>query len=148
TQLLQQYFPKFPDHILEVEHLPSFPNTAGNAYLLDTSKKVLDHFSYTQNDQSAFLHNKKWVSLEKTYPGLSSTSIEHWISASADYSFATPGYRNSQYRLPGTRHIHFKIQPETFSPDHDGMEDLTHLIYRLPPGYAGKVIIFNEQGIP
>ncbi len=148
TYLLQQYSPKFPDHILEVDHLPSLPNAAGNAYLLGVSKQLLDHFSYTAKDQSIILHNKKGVSLEKIYPTISSTSIDHWVSAASNYNFASPGYRNSQYQLPGSQNIHFEIKPKTFSPDHDGRKDVTFLTYSLPPGYSGKILIFNEQGIP
>lgn len=146
--LLSQYQPKFPKHILLSERVPSYPNSSGNAFLLDCTRSVLDQMSYTKDAQSTFFHNQDGVSLEKTYPSLSSEDISNWVSASSVSNFATPGYKNSQFTLPHQTKTYFKIKPETFSPDGDGLQELCELKYQLPPGYSAKIILFNEYGIP
>src|SRR5699024_168710 len=127
--LLSQYQPKFPKHIILSERIPSYPNQSGNAFLLDSTRNVLDQMSYTKDDQSTFFHNQDGVSLEKIYPTLSSEDISNWVSSSSISNFATPGYKNSQFTLPHQTKTHFKIKPETFSPDGDGLRDLCKLKY-------------------
>lgn len=146
--LLQQYICKSPKTLVEVEKLPSYPNKSGTVVLTGGNKKTMDKMQYNEDDHSPFFHNEEGVSLERINPFGPSSNKNNWASASANSGYATPGYRNSQFVANQPAANIWKISPEVFSPDGDGMDDLTYINYTLPSGYAATIEIFNEYGRP
>jgi hypothetical protein len=92
------------------------------------------------------LNNTDGVSLERISADLPTQNRDNWHSASASVSFATPGYRNSQDAAPGFTG-NFSADPQIFSPDNDGYQDLLIFNYSLDQGgYTGNVRLYNDHG--
>ncbi len=144
--LLQQYYCKYPKNIVEVSKMPSYPNTSGTVLLVDKEKHIIDEVAYDEGQQNEFFHHNKGVSLEKINTTGPSNDPDNWTSASSISGYATPTYRNSQALSGEDSKRSFEIKPQVFSPDGDGYEDQTFLIYKLKPGYAARIQIYNESG--
>ncbi len=133
-------------NIIELNSFPDFPNGEGDVLLLDNNQQIIDHFKYSDNLHDPLLYSTEGVSLEKIYPGLSSAAASSWHSAASSVNYATPGYRNSQYLHSGTTGD-LKTEPAVFSPDNDGMDDVTQIYYQLPAGeYHVSIHIFDAFG--
>jgi hypothetical protein len=93
------------------------------------------------------LHNVEGVSLERIHPDRSSADRTAWHSASSTSGFATPALRNSQF-TPGNSRIHnIEVEPAIFSPDNDGIDDVTNISYHFQtPGYMATILIFDAGG--
>jgi hypothetical protein len=72
----------------------------------------------------------------------------NWNSAASTVGFATPGYRNSQFsELSEAQEGDLVIEPEAFSPDNDGFDDVTTLNYSFTkPGFTGAIRVFDVKG--
>jgi flagellar hook assembly protein FlgD len=94
------------------------------------------------------MQNTKGVSLERIdYNGSSTQNNFH--SAATSSGYATPGFKNSQYKIDEEVMGEIKIVPEIFSPDNDGHEDFATINYNFPsPGYVANVTIFDASGRP
>lgn len=127
--------------------LPSFDDKSGNATLLFNGV-LIDAFDYSETWHSPLLDTKDGVSLERIDPAGSSNSAGNWHSAAAAVGFATPGYRNSQYRdRPSLVDGMISIPNKTFSPDGDGYEDVLQIFYTAEKaGFLLNLRIFDAQG--
>lgn len=122
---------------------------------VDASKNdtiILDEVSYDAKWHHTLIRNPKGVSLERINPEMPSQSPSSWHSASADVNYGTPGYKNSQFReMPSTPlegEKWFSPDPEAFSPDNDGIDDVTFIRYKTDAvGYTANVMIFNAVGV-
>jgi hypothetical protein len=141
-----QYFKAIAENILEMASLPTFPDESGTVILRNNSKKVLDRFDYVENLHHPLIDNKSGVSLEKTDYNIPSFVLSNWHSAAASEGYATPGYANSQGVLPNQKNV-FTIEPEIFTPDGDGFDDVTQLKFSLDThGYIANAYIFDING--
>ena len=71
----------------------------------------------------------------------------NWHSAAESVGWATPGLENSQY-YPGqlTSDV-VSIEPEIFSPDNDGFDDILNINYTMAnAGFVGSITIFDANG--
>ena len=71
----------------------------------------------------------------------------NWHSAAATVNYATPGYANSQAfeSNPGSEEV--QLNPTTFSPNDDGVDDVLGIEYQFPfPGANAQISIFDTQG--
>ncbi len=93
--LVAHYLARAPQQIVEVSSLPSWPDAAGTAVLLDSSGQVLDEVSYSEKWHHPLLRLKEGVALEKTQPNASSADAGSWTSAASHAGYGTPGYANS-----------------------------------------------------
>lgn len=141
-----QYFKAVSENILEMASLPSFPDESGTVILLNDGKKVFDRFDYFENLHHVLIDNKSGVSLEKADYNIPSSVLSNWHSAVASEGYATPGYANSQAALASLKNV-FTIEPEIFTPDGDGTDDVTQLKFALEThGYLANVYIFDVNG--
>lgn len=127
----------------------SLNNTGSCIVITDKTKTIIsDEVCY----KSAWHHNliadPKGVALERTSFLLPSNESATWHSASSDTNYGTPGYKNSQYREINQNEREIWIEPEAFSPDNDGFDDVCIIYYKTDaPGYIANVTIFNPNGV-
>ncbi|MEQ8907863.1 MAG: lamin tail domain-containing protein [Vicingaceae bacterium] len=131
----------------EVEDLPSYIDAEGGVYVLNTSNELIDGFLYDEDMHFEVLNSMDGVSLERLDPNRSSEDRGNFHSAAESVGFATPGFENSQY-FPETQ---FKgevsLDPELFSPDNDGYQDILNINYQFnAPGFVANVKIYDRGG--
>ncbi len=135
------------DQFLQIPILPSYNDDEGTVVLLygDT---IIDEFSYTEKMHFALITDNEGVSLERIDPLKRTGDQDNWHSAASTVGFATPGNQNSQFRqLADGIDEKVKIEPETFSPDNDGYEDVVFIRYKFnEPGYVANVSIYDAKG--
>ncbi|MDR3132816.1 MAG: lamin tail domain-containing protein [Prevotellaceae bacterium] len=144
----QFYSVPFPEKVIIMKSLPSYPNENGCVVLLDENDEIVDEFLYSEDMHSGFINNPEGVSLERVNPGRPSDERANWQSAAQDIGFATPTYRNSQY---DTKEEHasggFNLPYEVFSPDGDGYNDVLYIDYNVgAAGYVANITIYDTQG--
>jgi hypothetical protein len=141
-----QYYKAVKANFLELPSMPSFPDDEGSVVLLNETKKVFDRFDYTEKLHHPLIDNKEGVSLEKKDYNKTSAESTNWQSAASTEGFATPGYGNSQILVDSQENI-FKIEPEVFTPDGDGQDEATKLIFQLDQSaYVANIQIFDSNG--
>jgi len=70
----------------------------------------------------------------------------NWTSASSTSGYATPTYQNSQYSVTTTTQT-IKAEPDIFSPDGDGYNDVVNFSYLMnEPGFTANFYIYNSAG--
>jgi hypothetical protein len=128
--------------------MPSFSNDKGNVIVLNAQGKIIDEVNYSDKWHFALMQNTKGVSLERIdYNGSSTQNNFH--SAATSSGYATPGFKNSQYKIDQEISGEISVSPEIFSPDNDGHEDFATINYNFPsPGYVANVTIFDASGRP
>lgn len=144
---IQAYY-NVPDiRTLVQNSLPGFDDESGNATLLFNGV-VIDAYDYSESWHSPLLDTKDGVSLERIDPAGPSNSAGNWHSAAAAVSFATPGYRNSQFRSsPSFADEMISIPNKTFSPDGDGHDDVLQIFYAAEnAGFLLNLRIFDANG--
>jgi len=130
----------------------SLNNEAATLVLTNASKDTIyDELSYDVKWHHALVKNPKGVALERINPDLPTQSKESWHSAASEVNYGTPGYKNSQYRDIAQQKKIEKIvwaDPEAFSPDNDGVNDVCFIRYKTDAnGYVANAIILNAVGV-
>ncbi len=111
----------------------------------------LDEVHYEASWHHILVKSPKNVSLERIHPELPSNSPDSWHSAASEVAYATPGFKNSQYyrmdsELQDTKKVW--VEPEVFSPDNDGIDDVCFIRYQTDSkAFNANVIIFNPVGV-
>lgn len=142
----EQYPTQREQKLLTVSTLPPYPNEKGDVTLVNGTGKLMDHFSYSATYHSPFLSELKGVSLERLEAKQPTNQSTNWQSASATAGYATPGYANSQ-GTPATTSDEFTIIPEAFTPDGDGIDDVTIFHYsQSSSGKSADLLIFDSGG--
>ena len=146
--VLRDYYTSNMFGFSEIMQLPSFNNDKGNVMLLNLGLSILDEFSYEEKMHYPLLTGVKGVSLERVNFDKEANDPQNWHSASQTVGFATPAYKNSQYNpgivMPGREIL---IEPEVFSPDNDGVDDLVHIYYEFDkPGFVANITLFDSKG--
>ncbi|MDF1671968.1 MAG: lamin tail domain-containing protein, partial [Vicingaceae bacterium] len=132
---------------LQMETLPTYNNDEGDVYLINNLGMVVDSFSYNEDMHFALLNSVDGVSLERIDYDRNSNDASNWHSASEDVGFATPGYENSQYQQTNNDGNEINVEPETFSPDNDGYDDVVNINYNFSEGgYVANVLIYDAKG--
>lgn len=146
TNIVEEYPFAHADRVLEISSLPSYSNDAGRVFLIDDLNRISDEFSYTSEMHFPLLQSTDGVSLERIDFHRPASDNSNWHSAAEAVNFATPGYENSQLQnSENNGAIH--LEPETFSPDNDGYNDVVNISYTLDqPGYIGNVVIYDAHG--
>ncbi|MCH7613848.1 MAG: lamin tail domain-containing protein, partial [Candidatus Marinimicrobia bacterium] len=110
--------------------LSNLNNFADGIYLYDMTGMVIDSLNYTKS--WGIIENR---SMEKYRPEFVSSDSSRW-AVSVNQSRQTPGAINSVYynELPKNGVVVF--EPNPFSPDGDGFDDLLYIKYKLPFEYG------------
>lgn len=120
---------------------PSLKNTGDGIFLFDLTGSIIDSLIYTQNWPLS-----KGRSTEKFKPEYSSADSSSW-GLSVNAQGYTPGSQNSIHfeTIPDRGSV--KFEPNPFSPDMDGRDDILFIKYNLPyENSALKVQIFDITG--
>jgi len=129
----------------------SLNNESATLVLTNSTKDTIyDELTYSVKWHHALIKDPKGVSLERINPNLPTQNANSWHSAASEVKHGTPGYENSQYRDIVTSETTEKMvwtEPEAFSPDNDGVDDVCLIHYKTNmDGYVGNVIILNKAG--
>lgn len=127
-------------------------NQTSTLVLSDAQREtVFDELNYHVDWHHRIIKNAKGVALERVHPDLPTQSRDSWHSAASEVNYGTPGYKNSQWRDINVTRENKKqvwLNPEAFSPDNDGVDDLCFVQYELEhPGYVLNATIFNPAGV-
>ncbi len=146
-KVLNYYYTQNRQGFYQMNALPSYPNDAGVVVLLDTTGLLIDEFAYTDKMQFGLLASTKGVSLERIDPNRSASDRTNWHSAAENVGWATPAYRNSVFSQTPPYKDEIMVEPEAFSPDNDGHNDVLNLHYAFDkPGFTAHVTIFDGAG--
>ncbi len=130
-----------------VSTMPSFANTGGTAAFAHISQLVIDRFTYAVSFQFPLIRDHKGVSLERIDPERKTQDRFNWNSASVSAGGATPGYLNSQFRQSNFTGDEVKIDPQIFSPDNDGYNDVANILLNFETGgWSITITIFDSSG--
>ncbi|OQY93344.1 MAG: hypothetical protein B6D37_11845 [Sphingobacteriales bacterium UTBCD1] len=143
------YLVRFPENVLEVSSLPSFPDDKGFVLLLNAQGVIADEVDYEHSWHFKLIDNEDGVALERIDPDAVSQDPNNWHSAASTAGYGTPTYVNSQFKQPAGINATIEITPKVFSPDNDGRDDIATVQYKISdPGYAANIIIFDAAGRP
>jgi len=134
-----------PDNFIQLSSLPAYNNDKGSVILLSNGQ-IIDRLDYTEKMHILLLQNADGVSLERVLFTKGTNEPGNFKSAAASAGFATPSYKNSQE--PNGDENYVKLLSKTFSPDHDGFEDLLQLDYQLSENASLVTInIYTDKGL-
>lgn len=143
----KQYYTSNPNGFLRVDPFPAYNNDKGVCILATLEGKPVDVFDYSEEMQYPLLNYVDGVSLERTGFDNPTQDANNWHSAAESVGFGTPAYQNSQFIPAGETENNLTIDPEIFSPDNDGYNDVLSIKYHFDqPGYTMTVNVFNSGG--
>ncbi len=147
TGTIAQYPGAVPSAMVAMASLPGYNNDSSTVYLITNENLVSDQFSYDEDMHFGLLNDNDGVSLERIDFDRPSNEATNWHSAAESVGFATPGYENSQYYPTAIPDDAVSVDPEVFSPDNDGFQDVVNIQYQLDgPGYVGNLTIYDSHG--
>ncbi|MFL5773327.1 MAG: lamin tail domain-containing protein [Flavisolibacter sp.] len=145
--LQRSYFTKYPEKVMTITSMPSFPNDKGVVVVLNSNGDVLDELEYDEKWHFPLVSNPEGVSLERINIQDTSSGKNNWHSASSSAGFGTPTYKNSQSSDISSTSGRFDVLPKVFSPDNDGRDDFVALHYQMNErGYVANILIFDARG--
>lgn len=131
----------------EVGGLPSYADDEGYVLLLSPNEGVYEEFYYNDDYQFALIDILDGVSLERIDYNRLTNDPTNWHSAVERVGWATPGYENSQRQPANASSASFTLEPDVFSPDGDGHQDVLNISYALDkPGSVANISIFDRDG--
>jgi hypothetical protein len=145
---LQGYYPYYDRFaFLDVPDLPDFNSTEGGILLANAAGDTLDFLLYSEDWQYPLLNDTKGVSLERLSCTAPTRSADNWHSAAASSGYATPGLLNSQALGEVAGSGELSVEPEVFSPDNDGTDDVLQIRLVFPDaGRRATVLVFDANG--
>lgn len=125
------YNVRHPEKVIEVRSMPSYNNASGTVIVCTSQKVIIDRLDYTVSMHSRLLKDVEGVALERRSFDSPTQSESNWFSAASTAGYGTPTYANSQSREFLFVDNDFAVEPEVFSPDNDGYNDLLNITYNL-----------------
>ncbi len=133
--------------LIRCKGLPSMNDREGTMLILDKYLQVLDEISYDQKMHFSLLYSVEGVSLERLSFDLPSENSSNWHSAAATEGYSTPGRENSQSRQTRIEYEGIEIEPEVFTPDQDGNNDMLMIKYSFSqPGVLATILVLDPRG--
>lgn len=128
----------------------NFPDllTDGDMIVLqDNLGTTIDSLRFYSSWHFPLLNDVHGISLERLSSSRLTNDYTNWHSAAGSAGFATPGYRNSQYDDGGSGSADVTVEPEIFSPDNDGKNDVVNILFHFTtPGYLANIKVFDSKG--
>ncbi len=149
SDIQSNYLNSIIGNFVQLTSLPTYSNDSGTVFLVlpDIDSTVCDYFSYNEDLQFGLINNPDGISLERIDFDRPTNESTNWHSAAESVGWATPGLENSQYYPGQLTSDAVSIEPEIFSPDNDGFDDILNINYTMAnPGFVGSVTIFDANG--
>jgi len=152
AELLRNYFNCPTETNIVTSDWTTLNNESATLVLTNTANDTIyDELTYNVKWHHALVKNPKGVALERIHPTFPTQDAASWHSASSEVNYGTPGYKNSQYRdisNPALTEKFVWLEPESFSPDNDGVDDVCFIRYKTETdGFVANVVIFNAVGV-
>ena len=145
--IYRYYTAKHRDKVVVMKKMPVYSNQQGVVIVSLEDSTVIDRFDYTEELHYRWLTDVEGVSLERRSFEEPTNSAANWHSAAKQTGWATPTYKNSQAMNMIVSDNAFGIEPEVFSPDNDGYNDLLTITYSIHESdMLSNITIFDEQG--
>ncbi|MEO8086905.1 MAG: lamin tail domain-containing protein, partial [Bacteroidota bacterium] len=145
-RIKQHYIIKDQDAFLDMA-LPDLLTDEDILVLKNSTSQVIDSLHYYSSWHFPLLNDVHNISLERLSATRNTNDPQNWHSAAETAGFATPGYKNSQQDEGGAGKTDITIEPEVFSPDNDGKDDVVNILFHFnTPGYLASVKIYDSKG--
>jgi hypothetical protein len=146
--ILDRFAPASPANISGMPGFPVLGDDTGTVIIARKDNlEIVDRMKYNPDMHYPLLATSEGVSLERTSPDLPSATESNWHSAAETSGFGTPGYQNSHRVVVGESSMNISVQPEVFSPDNDGHDDLLSIVIREDdPDYAVSIVAYDTRG--
>jgi hypothetical protein len=142
----KEYQTPNPADFIDIASFPSYNDDKGTVVIMNIKNNELDRFSYNASMHHQTLVDKESISLERVDYTRSILEETNWQSAATTVK-ATPAYQNSQFNGNNIATNTMSLEPEVFSPDDDGYNDILNINYQMPDaGYQGEVMIYSTEG--
>ncbi|HOY33180.1 MAG TPA: lamin tail domain-containing protein [Bacteroidales bacterium] len=142
-----QYYTPNPYHFIDMASFPAMNNDGGTVILATNTDTIIDAMSYTDDMHFPLLNSTDGVSLERVSYDRPASDITNWHSAAESVGFATPAYQNSQFMANEGQNGSVSLEPELFSPDNDGYNDILNIICKSDtPGKMLNITIYDAKG--
>lgn len=139
---IQNYFDLNNSPLLIVHGMPRLNDDHDQVFIFDMNENVIDDVSYENSWGGG-----DGISLERINPNLASGDSSNWSSCVSLPRGGTPGRKNSIFVDVLPTEAELSIAPNPFSPDDDGMDDVTIITYQLPFNLSQiHVKIFDIRG--
>lgn len=143
----QQYFVQNSNNFIEINSLPSMNDDEGTLVLFSKPETIFDELKYDDKMHFSLIDNKEGVSLERIDFNRKTNDRSNWTSAASTNNFSTPTYKNSQYLKTNTNVQVLNIEPEVFTPNNDGVNDLVNFSYQFNKNnFTANLNIYNSNG--
>ena len=150
TVTLNDYPSALSDQVVEIDDLPTLPDSEGTIILVAPDGTEVERFDYSDDFHSNLLDSDEGVSLERIDVTSAANDPDNWKSAASSAGFATPGARNSQVLLNNAPNSTVAISPKVFVPDGSGgtsNQSFTTINYELDnSGSSANITIYNANG--
>jgi hypothetical protein len=147
ANIIQEYPFAVEKRVFQTAQMPSFNNSDGKVILINADGETVDRFDYEASMHFPMLRDVKGVSLERIDFNRPSDDRTNWMSAAETFNWATPGFENSQFMQSVEDDGEVWVDPEIFSPDNDGYQDVLNINYRFDrSGLVGNIKIFDSSG--
>jgi hypothetical protein len=143
SSIFEESLPETVAVVVWGEGSPALNNTGDSLVLWDAAGQRIEQVNYDPR----WGRDEEGISLERISPVSASDDPLNWAS-SVDPSGSTPGRQNSQFYTPASASTNIlTIEPNPFSPDGDGFEDITFVRYHLKyPNSRLDLKIFDVRG--
>ena len=146
TDVMMNYIQHGIHNFIEAD-MPSYNNDSGTVYLLKPDSALAEFFSYDEDMHFPLLSTVDGVSLERLDIARDVNDMGNWHSAAETVGFGTPGLENSQYYPTSGAMGEVSSDPEIFSPDQDGFNDVLNINFSFTePGLVGTIRIYDSNG--
>ncbi|MFZ4797885.1 MAG: lamin tail domain-containing protein [Bacteroidia bacterium] len=143
----QQYFVQNNNNFIELNSLPSMNDDEGTLVIFSKPETIFDELKYDDKMHFELIDNKDGVSLERIDFNRKTNDRSNWTSAASTSNFATPTYKNSQYLKTNINEQVLNIEPEVFTPNNDGVNDLVNFTYQFNKNnFTANLNIYNSNG--
>ncbi len=144
----QQYNVVNKNNFIEVNGMPSLNDDEGTCVLFSKPETIFDELQYNDKMHFTLIDNKEGISLERIDFFRATNDKNNWTSAASTSGFATPTYKNSQFLKVNIGNELLNIEPEVFSPNNDGVNDLVNISYKFNKNNNTATLnIYNSNGI-
>lgn len=146
--ICNRYRRAIPDAIVTMNGFPVLGDDSGTIIIARKDDfGIIDRMHYIPGMHYPLLATTEGVSLERTSPDMDSDDPGNWHSAAETAGFATPGCQNSHWKAWEETNLEIMLQPEIFSPDNDGYDDLlTISIRENEPDFAVNIVVYDSRG--